>query len=104
MKDDDPMQSMSTMDKDALNKIANEAVDLWMDGEFERAEPLFRQVLPYVDDNHWKSADFLANFASNQSSLGHIDAATALYERSVQAALATDDEASITVTVARLLY
>ena len=41
------------MDKDALNKIANEAVDLWMKEEFEKAEPLFRQTLPFVDDNHF---------------------------------------------------
>ena len=92
------------MDKDALNKIANEAVDLWLQEEFERAEPLFRKALPYVDDNHWGSVNYLANFASNQSSLGHVDEATSLYERSVNAALAAEDEASITVTVSRLCF
>ena len=92
------------MDKDELNKIANEAVDLWLKEEYEKAEPLFRQTLPFVDDNHWRSVDYLANFASNQSSLGHIDEATSLYARSVDAALATEDEASIAVTVARLCF
>ena len=40
------------MDKDALNQIEREATELWLDEKFDQAEPLFRQVLPYVDDRH----------------------------------------------------
>ena len=94
--------SNKAVDKEALNKMANEAIELWSNKKFDQAEPLFRQTLPYVDDNHWSSTDYLGYFASNQSALGKIDEATVLLKRSLQSALATDSEESITVTVARL--
>ena len=90
------------MDKEALNKAAKEAIEHWSNEEFEQAEALFRQTLPYVDDNHWRSVDYLSYFACNQNSLGKVDEATGLFERSLKSALATDSEASITVTLARL--
>ena len=90
------------MDKEDLNKAAKAAIEHWSNEEFKQAEPLFRQTLPYVDDNHWGSVDYLSYFACNQNSLGKFDEATTLFERSLQSALATDSEDSITVTLARL--
>ena len=90
------------MDKEDLNKAAKEAIELWSKKKFEHAETLFRKTLPYIDHNHWQSTDYLGYFACNQNSLGKVDEATELYERSLNSALATDSEDSITVTVARL--
>lgn len=90
------------MEKEDLNKAANDAIKLWSKKKFEDAESLFRQTLPYIDDDHWQSTDYLGYFACNQNALGKFDEATELYERSLKSALATDSEDSITVTVARL--
>lgn len=83
-------QSMGD-DTDALNAIAKAVIDHWSSERYEEAEPLFRQISPYIDPKHYNAPRFFTCFGLTLENLGKFEEAETLFRKAVAASDAPVD-------------